>query len=87
MAAEPAHPEPVLRSGRGHSSERPTYRKKKKKMVNKGESDGIMDRVVRTKFHDICKTLSSVPGAQKVLGKYELIFLRPRSSLAFLLSS
>ena len=28
MAAEPAHPEPVLCNGRGHSSERPTYCKK-----------------------------------------------------------
>ena len=28
MAAEPARPEPVLRNGRGHSSERPAYRKK-----------------------------------------------------------
>ena len=30
MAAEPACPEPVLRNGRGHNSERPAYRKKKK---------------------------------------------------------
>ena len=30
MAAEPARPEPVLRNGRGHNSERPAYRKKKK---------------------------------------------------------
>ena len=30
MAAEPAHLEPVLRNGRGHSSERPTYRKTNK---------------------------------------------------------
>uniref|UniRef100_A0A8C9E6T2 Uncharacterized protein n=1 Tax=Phocoena sinus TaxID=42100 RepID=A0A8C9E6T2_PHOSS len=28
MAAEPARPEPVLRNGRGHNSERPAYRKK-----------------------------------------------------------
>ncbi|NIG60864.1 NADH dehydrogenase [Pontoporia blainvillei] len=27
MAAESAHPEPVLRNGRGHNSERPAYRK------------------------------------------------------------
>ena len=31
MVAEPARPEPVLRNGRGHNSERPAYRKKKKK--------------------------------------------------------
>ena len=31
MAAEPARPEPVLRNGRGHNSERPAYRKKTKK--------------------------------------------------------
>ena len=31
MAAEPAHPEPVLHDGRGHNSERPVYRKKKKR--------------------------------------------------------
>ena len=31
MAAEPVRPEPVLRNGRGHNSERPAYRKKKKK--------------------------------------------------------
>ena len=31
MAAEPAGPEPVLRKGGGHGSERPAYRKKKKK--------------------------------------------------------
>ena len=31
MASEPAHPEPVLRNGRGHTSERTAYRKKKKK--------------------------------------------------------
>ena len=29
MAAEPAHLEPVLRSGRGHNSERPAYHKNK----------------------------------------------------------
>ena len=28
MDAEPAYPEPVLCSGRGHSSERPAYHKK-----------------------------------------------------------
>ena len=32
VAAEPARPEPVLRNGRDHSSERPAYRKKKKSM-------------------------------------------------------
>ena len=32
MAAEPARPEPVLRNGRGHNSERPVYRKEKKKL-------------------------------------------------------
>ena len=31
MASESAHPEPVLRNGRGHNSERPEYSKKKKK--------------------------------------------------------
>ena len=34
MAAEPALPEPVLRNGRGHDSERPAYRKKKKKITS-----------------------------------------------------
>ena len=33
MAAEPACLEPVLRNGRGHNSERPAYRKKKKKSM------------------------------------------------------
>ena len=33
MAAEPARPEPVLRNGRGHDSERPVYRKKKKNLT------------------------------------------------------
>ena len=33
MAAEPARPEPVLHNGRGHNSERPAYRKKKKKCL------------------------------------------------------
>ena len=31
MATEPAHPEPVLRNGKGHNSERPASRKKHKK--------------------------------------------------------
>ena len=31
MAAEPVRPEPVLRNGRGHNSERPVYRKNKTK--------------------------------------------------------
>ena len=30
MASEPERPEPVLRNGRGHNSERTAYRKKKK---------------------------------------------------------
>ena len=33
MAAEPACPEPELLNGRGHNSERPTYRQKKKKKL------------------------------------------------------
>ncbi|XP_067561959.1 serine/threonine/tyrosine-interacting-like protein 1 isoform X3 [Pseudorca crassidens] len=32
MAAEPARPEPVLRNGRRHNSERPAYRKQTKKL-------------------------------------------------------
>ena len=31
MAAEPARPEPVLRNGRGHNSERPAYHTHKKR--------------------------------------------------------
>ena len=38
MAAGPARPEPVLRNGRGHSSERPAYQKKKKKYPLDGNS-------------------------------------------------
>ena len=34
MAAEPARPEPVLRNGRGHNSERPAYRKKNKNPIS-----------------------------------------------------
>ena len=37
MAAEPARPEPVLRNGRGHNSERPTYRKEKPPKKTKKE--------------------------------------------------
>ena len=35
MAAGPVCPEPVLRSGRGHGSERPVYRKKTKQNKTK----------------------------------------------------
>ena len=43
MAAEPAHPEPVLCNGRGHSSERLAYslkKKKKRESVSHGQIQG-----------------------------------------------
>ena len=40
MAAEPARPEPVLRGGKGHDSERPLYRKNKNKNKTKCPSKG-----------------------------------------------
>ena len=48
MAAEPARPEPVLRNGRDHNSERPAYRKKKKKVDRILE--GSNDMVRTTKY-------------------------------------
>ena len=45
MAAEPAHPEPVLRDGRGHSSERPAYRKKNKKQNKKTTKENKQTKV------------------------------------------
>ena len=46
MAAEPARPEPVLRNGRGHNSERPAYSQKKeiKEFREVGELKGVSGR-------------------------------------------
>ena len=61
MAAEPARPEPVLRNGRGHNSERPAYRKKKKKS-EKVKKDAIVqsENTVRTVYRQIFTRISGV---------------------------
>ena len=49
MAAEPARPEPVLLSGRGHNSERPAYCKKIKiKKIKGGLPDATETRGSKT---------------------------------------
>ena len=42
MTPEPARPEPVLRDGRGHNSERPAYRKKTNKKTFREELTPIL---------------------------------------------
>ena len=37
MAAGPAHPEPLLRNGRGHNSERAAYRKEKQNKIKQNK--------------------------------------------------
>ena len=49
MAAEPAHPEPMLHNGRGHNSERPVYSKKKKKERKKYCEQRDKEQEMRTK--------------------------------------
>ena len=55
MAAEPARPEPVLRNRRGHSSERPAYRQKKKKLNLQPSNQALESKLLQV--GSVCEEL------------------------------
>ena len=63
MAPEPARPEPVLRNGRGHNSERPAYHKKqtnKQKLIEISVMfcKFLDEEIKRKTFRDLLKDLA-----------------------------